>query len=301
MFRNILVPLDGTPFGEQALPVTMAVARRTGAHVHLVQVRGKKCTEPCAVEAARRGGCGGRAWVALTRLADELTAAGVRATPALLHGPTVETLAGYATDVRADLVVIATHGRGPLSRVVFGSVADPLVRRLTAPTLLVRNPGPGTGHGLPAPARHLLIALDGTAEAEAVLPAALELGAATGADFTLLRVVDPVSICEQNPMGVVVPYTDGAATDRHRAEAAAYLDWVATPLRAAGRVVRTRVTVRPDPAAAILDAAQAAGCNLIALETHGLTGLTRLIIGSVADEVVRGGTTPVLTHSSAVT
>lgn len=300
MFRTILVPLDGTPYSEQALPVAMAVARRTGARVRLARVREPVAPEdvwfgdPASPDARADEGR------AIARVADEMTATGIPVEHALLDGPVVETLVRHAKEVAADLVVMTTHGRGPLSRAVLGSVADPLARHLTVPTLLVRPAepaGPDPGHGRPAPARHLLVALDGSKEAEAMLPRAVELGEAMGARFTLLRVVDHLTAYDFHPTGVVLPYPEEFITQPLRDAATAYLERVAAPLRGRGLNVQTQVTLHPDPAAAILEKAHTLGCDLIALESHGRSGLGRLVIGSVAEGVVRHGTTPVLTHA----
>jgi nucleotide-binding universal stress UspA family protein len=79
-------------------------------------------------------------------------------------------------------------------------------------------------------------------------------------------------------------------------EAQDYLTGVAEKLRAKSMGVRTRVAVEEHPAAAILHEAATCGAELIAIETHGRGGLTRLVLGSVADKVLRGSTIPVLVH-----
>lgn len=296
MLRTILVPLDGTPFGEQALPVATAVARRTGARVRLAHVHRPVPVDQQTLGATAEFAAREEDRRKLARVAGELAAAGVPAEHALLDGPVAETLVRHAAEVAADLVVMTTHGRGPLSRAVLGSVADSLVRRLTAPTLLVRPTDPAAPHGPPPPVRHLLVALDGTKAAEAVLPKAVELGEAMGARFTLLRVVSTVP-AYPIPAGVVPPGLDEEVM-RVRAAAAAYLERVAAPLRDKGLDVRTLVAVDPDPGRAILEEAHDLGCDLIALESHGRSGLARLLHGSVTGDVVRHATTPVLTHAA---
>ena len=299
MFRTILVPLDGSEFSEQALPVAMAIARRTGASVFLTQV-----SLPTTHTEMLSGGHSDldrreRERKALERLAAELNSAGIPAEATLLEGPVLEALTEHAAGVGADLVVMATHGRGPLSRIVLGGVADPLVRRLKVPTLLVRPTESAPGHGRSAPARHLLVALDGTPEAEAVLPTAVELGEAMGARFTLLRVVAPVTMQVMHPVGVITPYLDSDLTENLLKNAAVYLDRVAAPLRGRALTVETRVAIHADPASAILTEAHALGCDLIAMKSHGRDGLGRLVFGSVTAEVVHDATAPVLTHVPA--
>ena len=299
MFRTILIPLDGTLFGEQALPAATAIARRSGARVRLVHVHRPVLVDQQTLGATAEYAAREEERRKLARVAGELAAAGVPAAYDLLDGPVVETLVRHAGEVAADLVVMTTHGRGPLARAVLGSVADPLVRHLTAPTLLVRPTDQAAPQGRPAPVRHLLVALDGSKEAEAVLPKAVELGEAMGARFTLLRVVDSVP-ADANPAGVVLPYLDDLVLRRLREVATAYLERVAAPLRKKGLDVRTQVAVDPVPSRAILEEAHALGCDLIALESHGRSGLARLWFGSVAGQVVRSSVTPVLTHAAGM-
>jgi nucleotide-binding universal stress UspA family protein len=293
MFRTILVPLDGTDYTEQALPVAQAIARRTGAclrlaHVHVPAVTGEVFDGPCDLE------CRVKERQALERIAKEVNAIGIPATAELLDGPVIDTLAWFAERVGADLVVMTTHGRSLLTRALLGSVADSLVRHLTVPTLLI-HPVADMGRG--APVRHLLIALDGSPESEAMLPRALKLGEAMGAKFTLARVAEMEVNYDLIPSaGVAVPYPDDVATRVAHTVALDYLERLAAPLRARGLDVQTRVVDDPDPAAAIIEMGHALGCDLIALESHGRTGLARLVFGSVTDAVVRHGDTPVLTH-----
>ena len=84
---------------------------------------------------------------------------------------------------------------------------------------------------------------------------------------------------------------------QHRAEATGYLERVAERLRGQGLTAQVHVGTGAQPAAVILDAARDRQVDLIALETRGHRGLARLVLGSVADKVVRGAQTPVLIHS----
>jgi nucleotide-binding universal stress UspA family protein len=89
-----------------------------------------------------------------------------------------------------------------------------------------------------------------------------------------------------------------ALTEQKAQEAGAYLERVAQSLRSRSLSVKTKVAVHPEPAAAILEAAQA-GTDLIAIQTHGRRGLSRLVLGSVADKVIRGSSVPVLVQRPA--
>jgi nucleotide-binding universal stress UspA family protein len=208
----------------------------------------------------------------------------VPVTPVFWQGREVADSLCETASAGTDLVVMATHGRGPLGRLWFGSVADVLLRRLSVPLLFVRGynaPADLTGDPLP---RHVLVALDGSDVAEQVLEPALALGTLTGADHTLLRVLPSVT-----------DYSPGYSGAGPQAEAWSYLRRVAD--RLGGRTLRVHPRVVHDGqpvARSILHYAQTHDADLIALGTRGRGGLARLLRGSVADRVVRGASVPVL-------
>ena len=300
MYRSLLVPLDGSPFAEQALPMALSLARRAGASVHVVLVHvpftavyadsiapGTCEAEASALEQQRvyLGGI-------VKRLAG-LSSAPV--TSALLEGQVVaETLNAHATATGADLLVMTTHGRGPLSRFWLGSVADELVRRATTPILLVRPQEKAPDLDAEPVMRHILVPLDGSDLAEKVLEAAVGLGGLLEADYRLVRIYGPLidTALDASAGGSQLP------VEQLRAEAEGYLHRVAGRLQQQGHAVQTEAVLGQHPATAILEAAQAAAVDLIALETHGRRGLRRLLMGSVADKVIRGASVPVLVHRS---
>jgi nucleotide-binding universal stress UspA family protein len=307
MFHSLLVPLDGSPFGEQALPLALSIARRAGASLELVNVAAPLPLigpeAPLVLDADldaqvlsyRRG------------YLDDVSRriAGQSSVPvrsSLLEGEVGPTLCHHASSSGADLVVMSTHGRGPLKRFWLGSVADELVRHLTMPLLLVP---PGASGPFPTPEpvlRHILLPLDGSPLAEQMIEPAVALGTLMDADFTLLRIVKPILPFPTNLGGSISRQVELliARTEKiHRElceEARAYLEKVAQPLRDRGQRVCSRVVAEDQPGSAILHETEAHAIDLIALETHGRRGLARLILGSVADKVVRGASVPVLVH-----
>lgn len=301
--RTILVPLDGSPFAESALPVALGLARLAGARMRLARVH--TYVPPAAAEGAFAFDqtadnllrCSAREY--LQQLADRLRpTVGVELDPRLLEGAAAaEALERAAAD--ADLVVMTTHGRGPFARAWLGSVADQLVRRTRIPLLLLRS----AGEREPAKAgayRRLLVALDGSPLAEQALEKAVELGRLGGAAYLLLRVVEPPIRGGLDPSAFAG--TGGQALldqlqamhERERKEAERYLDFIVNRLRASGLQAEAQVVVSESPAECILDHAKKANADIIALATHGRGGLPRLFLGSVADKVIRGAAVPVL-------
>jgi nucleotide-binding universal stress UspA family protein len=314
MYRSILVPLDGSSLSEYALHVACDIARRSGAALRLVHVHRHAAPDPIYVEGLpvideRMQSLGKdheRAY--LERIRDRISAEqGLRVTIAL-HDPAnqvgrdttiADALAADAAATDTDLVVMTTHGRGGLARFWLGSVADTLVHVSSVPVLSLRpaEPVPPIDH--PPVFRHMLIPLDGSALAEQILEPVLALGDLTRATYTLLHIVEPLV---QPDYALLAPTVqlDTQLTQAALAKGQRYLDDLAQCLRVDGRQVHTRALLAAQPAAEILDAAQAQSADLIALATHGRSGLARLLLGSVADKVRRGADMPVLLYRPQV-
>lgn len=297
MYRSLLVPLDGSLSAEQALPVALSIARRAGATLNLVSVQvpfpptyGKgmvRLENPLEADATEK------ARTYLDGVVQRLSAAShFAATATLLEGPVAETLHRQATTTGVDLVVMTVVGAGLWTRFWLGSVADDLVRRLPMPVLLLRPQEPGHEREREPTFQHVLVPLDGSAEAEQIVEPAVALGTLLQADYTLFRVVKPLARAG-NPTGEAPWQKLRASEEQLRADAEAYLDRVAEELRARSLRVETRVVIHEHPALAILDA-QASGIDLIAFTTRGHRALPLHFLGSTADKVLRGASAAVL-------
>jgi nucleotide-binding universal stress UspA family protein len=309
MYRSILVPLDGSPLSEYALPIACDIARRSGAELHLVHVHVRATPAPIYVEGmpvvdeqlqslSKEHELG-----YLEGIRDRLTAklelpmrvAVLDPLDADLRDQTVpDMLASYAATANSDLIVITTHGRGGLERFWLGSVADALVRASPVPVLLVR-PDAYYPTSQPPAFRQILIPLDGSALAEQILEPALMLGGPAEAEYTLLHVVQPRVLLRWGPFTTPTDL-DFEATQRRQSDAQHYLERIARPLRAAGKQVVLRVVAAEQVAPAILEEARQHGIDLIAIATHGRSNLGRLLLGSVADKVLRRTDIPLLVY-----
>lgn len=286
-YRAIMTPLDGSAFAEQALPLAIAVAAEKGAELHLVQI-----AEEIEVQAEAADGA-----VALQypealaeRVVDET---GIPVRAAVLPGRTVDGLRDYAEENGVDLVVIATHAPGGWDLLRHGSTTDSLIKELDLPFLTIR-PMEGETDGAREVERleHLLIALDGSEHAESVIGHALALG---GSDqqVSLLQVVpaplpnDPASVSFALSVDQETAETESAA-------ALAYLDEVAEGISDHAAEVDTTVILDTRPVDAILEYADLNGVDLIAVATHGRGGIRRRGLGSVARDILRSSTVPVL-------
>lgn len=292
-FRTLLVPLDGSALAEQALVPAARLAKSAGAALHLVTV--EPPVSVMAMEQERSGD-------AVPTSADELrlgyrqylvttaealsTTHGVRARWALLAGWPPRALAAYVHEHQIDLVVMTTHGRGGVSRFWLGSMADELLRSVTAPVLLFRP-----GDALPPSFDRILVALDGSVASEEALGSSFAAGLfREGSRITLAQVVEPPSGALSCML--MLPALDRTAVERE--VATARLEQLASQLREGGLFADVKVVIGAGAAEQILELARAEESDLIVVGTRGAGGAERLLLGSVADKVVRGATQPVL-------
>jgi nucleotide-binding universal stress UspA family protein len=298
-FRSILVPLDGSPLAEQALPLASHIARRAGSKLRLVLAHQLPPAplDPLAaklftsIELATRKS--ERAY--LRGIQAKLREGGIRLSSAVtLTGKAGSELEQYVRELGIDLVVMATHGRGGIRRAWLGSVADHLIRTLEVPVLLVRPQ-----EGKPALDRlgvgQILVPLDGSPLAEEVLDAAMALARIWDAEVTLLQVVQPVLPSADPALPRPSVYDEGL-TASCRQQAEDYLDDLVEQIHGQGLRATGVAIVAWNPADAILDVARPERVAVVALATHGRGGLRRLILGSVADKLVRGAEVPVLVY-----
>jgi nucleotide-binding universal stress UspA family protein len=292
--RSILVPLDGSTFGEHALPYALSLARRAGVGVELAHVRDPILDPEVNLARAEEQNrlAVEQAWGYLNRVVQQVKSAwSVPVRASLLRGPISGALCEFVAQCGANLIVLTSHGRGPLSQFWLGSVATDLIQRAPAPVLLIR-PKEETPQLATEPSiQRILIPLDGSAFGQHIIPAAVAIGQLTQARYRLFQVVSPIQNSSWSWFASdLPPQTD---TQQLEVEATNYLRSVtAQHPELAG--AETRVSSDWPPAPTILREAEAYAADLIALETHGRGGLMRLLLGSVADKIVRSATQPLL-------
>jgi nucleotide-binding universal stress UspA family protein len=298
MFRTILVPLDGSAFAEQVLPLALTIARRAQANLNLVRVRPSLPLNDAATAAEEylnrvAGQIGpelpGR--ISCTVLTQEL---GPLAYPPPLSNSVADVLAQYTEEHDIDLVLMTTHGRGGVRRAWLGSAADAFMRIAPRPVLLIRPKDENFTIAADADRgiNHIVIPLDGSEAAERAMPFAEQLGGIFAARYTLLRVVSPFTFDVSPEWYGVAPAEPPSPLNREAA--VRYLDEVATRLRETQKDVAAHVIEAASPAGAIIDHAGTHGADLIALSSSGAGGIRRVLLGSVADKIIRGADVPVL-------
>jgi nucleotide-binding universal stress UspA family protein len=305
LYRSIIVPLDGSPAAEHALPYAYEIARRAGATLHLVYVHTDKDSpipvkgQPITDEnlAFQRHEHARLYLEAIKAYLSEIHADSqiliqvlARSLENMVNESVSTLLAKHIEATNVDLVVMTTHGRGGLARFWLGSVADMLVRLTNVPILFVRPTEDLPDFLHPSMFQQILIPVDGSRLSEQILKPTLALGELLQAEYTLLHVVKPLYPDDNLITHKNIPDIQASQ------EAQSYLDTITQRLGIEDQPIATRFIFAEKPAAVILDQARRHEHTLIAMATHGLSGVRRLLLGSVADKVLRGAETAVLVY-----
>jgi nucleotide-binding universal stress UspA family protein len=286
----MIVPLDGSELSERAIPIAASLARSLNGELLLIHV----LEEPIAFDMVPSLILPDRTEAEryLKRVFATLPPA-PQASVMVIRGNPTEELLRLAEETPDTIIVMSTHGRGGLGRVVFGSVADKVMRGATTPVVLVRDGGKTITNGI----LNLLVPLDGSELAEQIIPLAEKLTKHGGATLHLVRVVEPLLTGAYATFAAEAVYLNDEQVDdleqELQAEARAHLDAVASALRARG--ARVVWEVRSGKAAdEIIRAAETSNADLILMSSHGRGGIRRWAFGSIANEVIHRGVAPVL-------
>jgi nucleotide-binding universal stress UspA family protein len=288
MYRNVMVPVDGSSFSREAVLQGLRIASRSGATLRLVRV----ASAPLFVGGPDSFSVGNEnlqkqrahELSELYSIAAECRAhSTVNVTASLQQGPVADALMGYARRYRVDVIVMRSHTRKGLARAWFGSVADRLIRESGIPILVVRPPSVATALESSFGFKRILVPLDGSNLAEQSLVPAVSLARIDGSQITLLRVVTP----SKNRGTVKLESAIGPAFASDVDEAQDYLEnLLDAPSDRSLRVTR-RIIVAENVPAAILHTAKTEESDLVAIATRGRGAIARATSGSVADRVVR--------------
>ena len=299
MFRQILVPLDRSALGEQALGRAASIARASHATLDIVLVH-----EPLPFAAYADIPWHAEQWTDEQRYLDTLvqelvSGAAISVSHNVLRGPTVEMICQRSREIDADLIVMTSHGRTGLNRFWLGSVADAVIRRSGIPVLALRPVENKTRRHATKPFTKILVPLDGSALSADALASATSLAQCSSAQLVLLRVVQPVPLIGVDaglPYTYAAPIPDQVATEGLANEAKREMTEVARRVHIeTGLEVEPFVVIESRVAQAIIDFARSHDVDAIAMSTHG-RGASRLLLGSIADKVLRGSELPMLLH-----
>jgi nucleotide-binding universal stress UspA family protein len=284
VFKKILVPLDGSQNAESVLPFAGEIAAASGAQLLLVtaveQVGVWDATLSVTVLDRESN-------VATEYLADAAKRAaegGAAVATKVLRGAAAEAVLAEADESGADLIAITTHGRSGISRWLFGSVATHILEHARVPLLTLR-PKEGADKGAPGPAvKKIIVPLDGSETAHSILPTVEEFARLMGASLVLYHAVAPISMYPGFESAGSAAL--GEIVEDMQKQAREILSRAANEAKSHG--VEATIAVGLGTAVeGVLQAADELKADLIAIGTHGRSGVGRVVLGSVADGVVR--------------
>jgi nucleotide-binding universal stress UspA family protein len=250
---TVVVPLDGSEIAARAVPVASAIARQCHGRVLLLTTHWDS-----DVTAPRE------------YLAQLASAQDVEVDTVVIHDrPAAEAIAVVARAEPGRVVCMTSHGRGRLRWALLGSVAEQVVSESPEPVVLL-------GHHCrtewPNGLQRLLVCVDGSSAAPAVLPTAIEWAKALELDVDVAMVIHPLDTTMPDDV----------------------VDAIAGKIEAEGLRVRKNVIPSSYPAGALADLAETLDVGLVAMSSHARTGAARFTLGSVTMGVVGMARCPVL-------
>jgi nucleotide-binding universal stress UspA family protein len=303
-YSNILITLDGSLLAEHAIDCAV-MAAAPGARLHLLSVVEDLTAESAPLVTALNTGFAGRhmqygpsqresvphsmevRYDYVNMLKDALTNQGYEASIDVRQGHIVQTILAAASDV--ELVVMASHGRTGLSKLVLGSVTEAALHRLTRPLLIApphpRQARPGGATGFD----RILVSLDGSAQSEAILSEVEKLLSSHPGRVILLRVAPHVEVLPEGLSDDEYALLNNAAEWGMRK----YLDAIGERLAECGATPIVEANFNA-PREEICFCADYYHADLIAMSTHGRTGISRLLHGSVTKHVLHRTHRPLL-------
>ncbi|MCY3661035.1 MAG: universal stress protein [Caldilineaceae bacterium] len=303
--RPILVPMDGSDVANGILPHVLPIAGK--ANIPLVLLA---AVDPDAIDcpasvmsaATPAGGpmaiCRARieessrvhAQDTLHRVAAHLKDDGMEAKTTVAIGDPAEEILRVSEEEGCGLIAMSTHGRNPIGRSILGSITDRVIRASNVPVLTVTPERAKKHQEEGAPLTTIVVPLDGSELAQRALPYVGRLARILSMEVLLARVVRTENpTYTETDLGFRVP----AFREEVNWEATEYLEQIAQRLRDKGLTVRSQV-LTGSAAQALVNLAHETPRNLIAMTTHGRTGLSRWMMGSVASTLVRRSGDPVL-------
>ena len=295
MFEKILVPLDGSAIAQGILPCVKTLARRFGSTIVLFHAAEAPVEldrqEKYAKETIDR--IRSLAQQYLAGVAKTLRRQRFKVEIEIGLGGVARSITDFAEEEKVDLIAMSTHSRSGPARWMMGSAPDRVLRHTHRPVLLVRPTGESPVDAKPLPLKRVIVPLDGSRAAQAVLPCVQEMAKTLKLEVVLIQVISAETTIQFTPMGPDTWAVPNDILQQIDVLASGYLAGVGRELEREGISVRWDV-LRGAPAHSIVEFSKETPGSIVAMTTHGRSGLRRWVLGSVADQVVRASGEPVL-------
>lgn len=291
MFEKILIPLDGSENAEIVFPYCADLAAKFASAVILVTVSQSSTVD---VDHLYRTYLDHALGKMRQHLNAWITPDTVTLESEVLFGDPAREILRIAEDKDARLILLASHGTSAEGPWLLGHIAAKVLRATKRPVMLIRKRAPEAAPEQRELLHRILVPLDGSEIGEAALYYAVTLAKKTGAEIALLEVVEPVRGVGATGVSYNIPDDESV-----RKSLLSYLDHVAAPIKNEGLKVSTTVLFG-NAASKIMECAEKNGIDLIALSSHGRSGLGRWVFGNVTDKILHAGNVAVLVAHAAI-
>lgn len=290
MYEKIVVPLDGSNAAEIALPYAGEIAANFNSQITLVSV-----SEPGTpdVGSLYRSYLKRITEQLRSRLQDYGAGKTSKVNSKILSGEPAQQILDYADDNNTNLLIIANRGASSRQPWLLGNVAAKVLRATNKPVLLIRVPAGNVALRKKQLIKRILVPLDGSKLGEAAIPYVEQLAKSLDAEIVLFQVGESITVSGGFDDGVFYAKPTPQDLDKRKAFGIAYLDGVGKPLRKQG-LEASSVLVMGHAAEQIMNYAEDNAIDLVALSSHGRSGMGRWVFGSVTDKVIHTGDIPVL-------
>ena len=281
-YKKLLVTLDGSPLAEKALPYATYIAKKHGSEIFLLSIGSAPGNERIKALSC--------AYLELKQ--NQLEKEGVKATSEIVYGGNVaERIVEFADKHDIDLIAICTHGYSGFKRLMMGSVAEKVIGNTNRPVLLIRRGSKDEVAGM----GRILLPLDGSFFSETAIPYATEMARGLNATITLLAVSEPPVIPSDRPPDIKPSWEEykKALVEEAKQQAEQYLDRVKGDIEKDKVKAKCQVVVG-EIADGICSVADCENVDMVVMATHGRTGVSRLVFGSVARRIADESCQPVL-------
>ncbi len=286
---DLLVALDGSEHAERLLPFAARLAREGAGRIRLLSVLPEAIYDaPSGGPSTPLQGVAKERDEYLAAIARRLMEQGVRVSHEVRGGRTAQTINDAAEAGEVDAIVISSHGRAGLTGFLLGQTAHDLVQLASRPVVVVRLGAKGQ---VDASLDQVVVALDGSSFAERVLPYARWLAKNLGSELILVSVLEVPEAVEFGALADAVEALRAEVEETARD----YLERVKSALTEEG-IAASGIVVATGPARAIIDQTDKHGAAMSMLTTHGRSGLSGALMGSVAWRVVRHSSSPVFLY-----
>jgi nucleotide-binding universal stress UspA family protein len=291
MFEKILVPLDGSENAEIVFPYCADLAAKFASTVILVTVSE---TATVDVDHLYRTYLDHARGKMRQRLEASMAPDTVTLESEVLFGDPAREILRIAEDQDARLILLASHGTSAEGPWLLGHIAAKVLRATKRPIMLIRQRAPEAALEQRILLSRILVPLDGSQIGEAALHYAVAMAKKTGAELTLLEVFEQVKGVGAAGISYNIPDDESV-----RKSLLSYLDHVGGPIKNEGLKVSTTVLFGK-AADKIVEYAEKNGIDLIAVSTHGRSGLGRWVFGNVTDKILHTGNVAVLVAHATV-